>query len=677
VVPVTALVLRSGNTRTVDLGIAPLPIEFTLLGGFALRVGGRAVEGLPRKSRALLAYLAAEPGRRVSREAIADLLWTDRGAEQARHSLRQSLLALRRALGTHRAMLHVDEEGLSLDLATWCDAALVAGLCRTERISELLQLLDLYRGPLLAGFPPIAAGFDEWLGAERDALASAALAALERLADLLAAAGEVQQAVAVAERMVALDSQREDLHRRLMTAYADASRRGDALRQYDSCVRMLRREFDVSPTTETRALAFRIKRDDDVASDDVAPHATVATQSGPPWLAVLPFRALTPDTVPSYFAAGLTEDVIAALAALREPVVISHGSTLAYRDAPADPREVGRVLGVRYSVSGSLRRAGSRLRVASELAECDRGTIIWAGSHDIDDSTELFETQDHLVARIVATMTPALHTAELRRVRVKPPNDMSAYDLVLQARDLIYQLARTDFERAGALLRQAVTRDPDYAGAWALAAEWHSLRVGQGWSDNPAADAEAVDRCASAAIAHDATNARALAFHGHSHAYLRRDHDAALALFERALDANPNSATAWIWSSPTLAYAGDGAAAVRHAKRGLRLSPRDPFVFRSYAALSLAHYTAGESEAAVHWGQLSMRENPSYTSNLRVTTAALASLGRTTEARGLGRQLLALQPRFRVGTLIERHPYRDHDRRTRLAKHLIAAGLPA
>ncbi len=199
--------------------------------------------------------------------------------------------------------------------------------------------MDLYRGPLLAGFPPVAAGFDEWLNAERDALASAALAALERLADLLAAAGEAQQAVAVAERMVALDPLREDLHRRLMTAYADASRRGDALRQYDSCVQMLRQQFDVSPTAETRALAGRIRHDDDAASDDVAPPpATAASQSGPPWLAVLPFRALTPDTVPSYFAAGLTEDVITALAALREPVVISHGSTLAYRDAPGDPR---------------------------------------------------------------------------------------------------------------------------------------------------------------------------------------------------------------------------------------------------------------------------------------------------------------------------------------------------
>ena len=221
-----------------------------------------------------------------------------------------------------------------------------------------------------------------------------------------------------------------------------------------------------------------------------------------------------------------------------------------------------------------------------------------------------------------------------------------------------------------------MARDPTYANAWALLAEWHGLRVGQGWSESPAAEVEAVDHCARTAIESDSTNSRALAYYGHSRAYLRRDYEAALALFDRALAACPNDAAAWTWSSPTLAYTGDGTAAVRHAERGLRLSPRDRFLFRSYAALSLAHYTEGDHEAAVRWGRLAIEENPAYTSNQRVTAAALVALGRTSEAHAVARQVLALQPDLRVRKLMERHPYRDRDRRLRLGQQLIAAGFP-
>ena len=661
----------------MDVGFPSETLQLDLLGGFALRVGQRTIDRLPRKTRALLAYLAIEPGRPISREAMADLLWTDRGPEQARRSLRQALLVLRHGLGPHRSLVQSTRGMLALDPSVICDAALLAALCRSERIGQLKQIVPFYQSRLLAGFPSVAPGFDAWLDAQRDALEAAVLTAMERLAGMLAAIGEHAPAVAVAERMVALDPLREDLHRLLMRAYAEAGRRGDALRHYDSCREILRRELDVSVSAETRALYQRLRNIDGIDETSTALPAAVASSGSPPWLAVLPFRSLTPDTVPSYLAEGMTEDVIVSIAALREPVVVAYGSTLAWCGKPADPREVGTSLGVRYVVSGTLRRAGRRLRIGAELAQSEDGMLLWAGSRDLAESTDMFDAQDELTRHVVNAIVPVLHAAELRRLSVKPPRDMTAYELTLQARELVYRLQRIDFERAGSLLRQAVALEPTYANAWTLLAEWHSLRVGQGWSDAPTVDVEAVDHCARTAVANDATNARALAFHGHNHAYLRRDYDAALALFDRALDASPNDAAAWTWSSPTLAYTGDGRQAVRHAERGLRLSPRDPFVFRSYAALSLACYTDEDHEAAVHWGRLAMQENPAYTSNLRVTAAALAALGRTTEAYSVARQVLALQPDFKVRALIERHPYCDQDRRRQLGRRLIAAGLPA
>ena len=178
------------------------------------------------------------------------------------------------------------------------------------------------------------------------------------------------------------------------------------------------------------------------------------------------------------------------------------------------------------------------------------------------------------------------------------------------------------------------------------------------------------------AVSCDAQNARALALLGHNRTILDRDYDVALALFERALDVAPNDAGSWMWSSPTLAFIGDGAEAVRRAERALRLSPRDRFIFRAYHMLSIAHYTNGTHEEAAHWGKLAMQENPHYTSNLRATAAALAALGRLDEARTIAERALAEQPGFRVSRIIDHHPYRTQAMRERYARDLAAAGLP-
>jgi adenylate cyclase len=396
---------------------------------------------------------------------------------------------------------------------------------------------------------------------------------------------------------------------------------------------------------------------------------------GPPWIAVLPFRTSGPDPVPGYFATGLVEDIVCMLATLREPIVISANSTLSYHDQPIDLRRIGQELGARYLASGSIRKSGNWLRIAVELAEAGNGMVLWAQYYDID-STHLFDVQDSIVAKIVGTWIPRLHEAELRRVRAKRPENMTAYDLVLQARDLVFRLTRDAFEDAARFLTRAISLDPAYAAAHALMADLLNLRVGQGWSLDIAADAQAVDLMAQQAISSDPFNAKALAIYGHNRSYLYRDYDTAVKLFDRTLEAAPNDANGWMWSASTYAYIGDGPGAVMRAERALRLSPKDPFLFRYYTSLCLAHYTNGSFEEAVHWGRLGLQEFPNYTANLRFTTAALVELGRVDEARDMARPVMAVQPEFRVQDVIDRHPYRDLDRRMRIAQALIKAGLP-
>ena len=206
---------------------------------------------------------------------------------------------------------------------------------------------------------------------------------------------------------------------------------------------------------------------------------------------------------------------------------------------------------------------------------------------------------------------------------------------------------RGAFEEAGVLLREAVGRDGGYAGAHAVLAGWLSLRVFQGWSADRGADMAALLAAARTAIALDPAHGRALALLGHSLVMVEGRHDEALRLFERAAAAAPNDPEALGWSVPTLAYAGDGRA-VGRAELALRLTPEDPFLFRYQSWLGLAHYAAGDCEAAAAWGRRSDASNPNYSANLRVTAAALAALGRREEAAGFVARHRALEPGFRV-----------------------------
>jgi len=396
---------------------------------------------------------------------------------------------------------------------------------------------------------------------------------------------------------------------------------------------------------------------------------------GRPSIAVLPFHVHGEGETQTYFGDGVVQDIIGALASLREVFVISRSSTLCYRGAGADVRTVGREVGVGYVLSGSVRRSGDRLRVSAEVAETGRGTVVWA-SHFDGISDDLFALQDQIAGRVVSTIAPQVREAELRRALRKRPDSMEAYDCVLRGMAQRYHLNLEDFADARTWLERAIALDPGYAAPYALLADWHSIRVNQGWSTDPTADNAEVIRLATAAFERDSFDAMALALCGHVKSLLLHEFDDAIALFDRAISASPSSAIAWTRSSPTFSYIGDAREAIRRAEQGLRLSPFDLHIFFAHAILGLALYVAAEHEEGIRWGRKAREENPRYTANLRFLAVNLAAAGHLDEAREVGRALLAVEPGFRVGRFIEGYALRD-PLRARFGDHLRQAGLPA
>jgi adenylate cyclase len=395
-----------------------------------------------------------------------------------------------------------------------------------------------------------------------------------------------------------------------------------------------------------------------------------------PSIAVLPLQNLGGDPSESYFAEGIVEDIIVSLASLRELMVIARGSALAFNRNQTDLRTVGRMLGVRYILTGNVRRTAKRVRVAVQLVDAESNVNLWG---DVAEGApdELFEMQDRIVARVVTGIAPHVRSAELQRALRKRPGSFTAYDSTLQALDCIHSMEKATFFRAREHLDRAMSEDRNFAMPVAWAARWRSLLIGQNWSDNRRRDTEAAAELAARAIDLDGQNALALATYGHVRSFLFHDYDVALGYFDRALSACPNSAVAWFLSSGTLSYVGRASEAVRHAKQALLLSPFDQSLFYFYMFLGMAHYCNGDYEEAVKAGRRSLSERPAYTANLRVLSAALAALDRRDEASDIAGRLLALEPTFGLSAYERtRLPFRDPSMRSLYLDHLRKAGLP-
>ena len=659
-------------------------LRISLNGGVFLSFDGQDVALPNRKARAMLAVLALNTPPEESRERLTGLLWSE--SEQSRahatlrqavHETRQTLLAVGcDALVAGRLTVGLRPGSFEVDTTAMIAALENGQLDIAFRDNKLMDVL-------LAGLDDLDPGFNEWIATRRRSLHDKLLRALTNA--FRDSSTPRRQRRALADAVLLQDPANEEACRTVMRCSAEDGETGAALRAYDALYQVLEEDFDMEPSMLTQALVAAIKQGQyDSAPPMIAPTIAPvlrpapepARGGGPPWIAVMPFTTVGPDPMPAYLADGLVEDIVRALTGLPELIVISSNSTRVLRAGVIDPRRVERELGVRYVVTGTARSAGKTLRLSVELTDTATRAVHWASAFDSDDGLP-FDVQDRIVEQIVNSLAPRVHEAELQRIRLQRPHDLSAYHLTLEARDLIFRLEPESFDQAGRLLRQAIAIEPSYAASHSALAGWYSLRLGQGWSPDIGDDVKALNRAANAAVSLDSSNARALALHGHGKTIFEHDHSQGVRLTERALEMAPNDAEVLLWSSPTRAYIGETYEAERRAAQALRLSPRDPFVFRTYHFLCLVHYIRGAYEDAAHWGNLSYCANPRYTANLRMTAASLYALGRVAEAREMAARSQQIEPGFRAATVLKRFPTRDTGPRSLYADQLIGAGFPA
>lgn len=392
-------------------------------------------------------------------------------------------------------------------------------------------------------------------------------------------------------------------------------------------------------------------------SADPLPGQLPPGEEARPSIAVLPFRRNLPVPDDAYFADGIVDDIIYLLAGFKELFVIARGSTLGLGGDQVDLRSVAHQLGVRYVLYGSVQRSGERLRVVAELAEPETGMVLRSYRHDgkIDS---LFDLQDHIALDVVRAIAPQVQARELKRAQRKHPQNMTAYDLVLQGIDQMFRLNQQASARARGLLQQAMVLDPVYATAYSYAAYWYVFRVGEGWSEDPVADAREAEHLAETAIKLNPDDPQALAIHGHVQSFLLHDFERARVILDRAIEVGPNSPLAYTMSCATCSYLGLGELAVAHGRQGLRLSPIDAHRFWHEGVLAQAHYIHGDYTEAVAFARMAAGRHAGVAFNLRLLCASLVALERMDEARGAAQQLMRVLPSFQLGPYARRCPFR-------------------
>jgi adenylate cyclase len=367
-----------------------------------------------------------------------------------------------------------------------------------------------------------------------------------------------------------------------------------------------------------------------------------------PSIAVFPFANLSGDPEQEYFADGMVEEIITALSRIRWLFVIARNSSFTYKGQAVDVKQVGRELGVRYVLEGSVRKAGGRVRITAQLIEAFTGTHLWADRFDgsLDD---VFDLQDQVATSVAGVIEPALQSAEAARSASRPTDDLTAYDLYLRAFPMFLAASR-QIPDALKLLERAIERDPHYGPALAWAALCCYRLVNDGRSEDPATDARKGTDLARRALEVGGDNPSILANAAQALTFFGEDIGATIALVDRALALNPSFARGWYISGTLRLWAGQPDLAIDHLEASLRLSPRAR-VGPAFVTIGAAHLLSGRFDEAVPKLLLAIQEDPSAPAPYRILAACYAHMGKLDEARAIVARLRAitsdLLPSFR------------------------------
>ncbi|TCU27983.1 TolB-like protein [Rhizobium azibense] len=394
-----------------------------------------------------------------------------------------------------------------------------------------------------------------------------------------------------------------------------------------------------------------------------------------PSIAVLPFGNMSSDPAQDYFGDGIVEEVIIGLSRIRWLFVIARNSSFTYKGRAVDVKQVGRELGVRYVLEGSVRRAANRVRISAELVEATTGVHIWADRFE-GELEDIFELQDRVTSSVVGAIGPKLEQAEIKRAKHKPTENLDAYDYFLRGLAALHCWSRETNNEALRLFYRAIELDPEFAAAYGMAARCYSQRKASGWMVDHVQEAAETERLARHAAALGKDDAVALCTAGIAFAYVLGAHDYGADLLQRALGLNPNLASAWLFSGWARIWLGEPEGAIDHLTRAMRLNPQDPQICNAQAAMAAAYFFAGQYADASSWAHAAIREQPVHFIATCVAAASHALAGQAPEATEAMTRLRQLDPDFRLSSLNDFFPIRRPEDAARWADGLRNAGLP-
>jgi DNA-binding SARP family transcriptional activator/Flp pilus assembly protein TadD len=646
---------------------------------------------LGSKQQALLAYLALNAENPPTRDRIVGLLWGDRFIDQARQSLRQGVSKLRQLLvfeGSHLLWADNERVGINLDMAT-IDAIEFEKLVKQNDPAADNRAIEYFNSAFLEGLFVREAVFEEWLTVERNRINDMAYPVFERLVVHHLRAGDQHLSLDIGRQLVALDPLRETSHRLLMRTLAQGGQRAAAIKQYNACADILKRELDVEPDPETLQLLNEIKspaitpvesgQNSRPAQQGITGEInidTVTELSAKVSITALPFQYTGSDDQVASFTEGLTEDVTTALTKYRWLDVMAQMPSSGATPSILTLRHAAIEQNVLYSLEGSVRQLGDKLRITAQLVELETGKYVWVRRFDRDNS-DLMTLLDRITATIAASIESELVAYEGEKARTKSDGPMSAWDCYHLGLATQYEFNVEGNSRSQALFRRAIELDPSFAAAYARLSYTLVLSMIYFEADQNSGILDEALAFAHKATRLDDQDAIARFALGRTH-LARGEYERSIIELEAAIELNPGLAQAHCGLGDSLAYLGRGDDAIPKFEEAVRLSPHDPhrWAFSMYGAL--AYIFKGDFDKAVDWALIAVRVPNSHYSANAALVSALGHLDRLEEAESAIEDLKQLKPEFNLSFARERLFYLNDQRQVdRYVDGLQKAGIEA
>ena len=394
-----------------------------------------------------------------------------------------------------------------------------------------------------------------------------------------------------------------------------------------------------------------------------------------PSIAVLPFQNMSGDPEQEYFADGMVEDIITGLSRSKSLFVIARNSSFTYKGKAVDIKQVGRELGVRYVLEGSVRKAGNRIRITGQLIDASTGMHLWAERFE-GSIEDIFDLQDQVTIRVVGAIAPKLQQAEIERAKRKPTESLDAYDYLLRGMANLHQSSKEANSEALRLFYQAIELDFEFASAHGMAAYCYVWRKANGWMIERERETAETVRLAFRGAELGKDDAVALCTSGFALARVAGNLDDGAAFIDQALAVNPNLATAWGFSGRVRVYRGEPEAAIEHLAHAMRLSPLDSETYGFQGSTAFAHFFCGRHDEASAWAEKAIRENPNFLPVCAIAAASNAFAGRLEAAKLAMVRLRQIDPALRVSNIKNQFPLRRAEDLAKFAEGLRKAGLP-